>query len=116
MGASDGGRAEGARVARLIIVDDHDYVRSGIKVMLTGEANLEVVGEAADGQEALELCGRERPDLALMDVRMPKMDGLTATRSIKRIFPGISVHILHACSGNDVLLLALITERKSHNK
>lgn len=93
--------------ARLIIADDHDYVRSGIRVMLSGEAGLEIVGEVADGQEALEICARERPDLALMDVRMPRMDGLTATRSIKRSFPEISVLILTMHESEDYLLEAV---------
>ena len=70
--------------ARIVIVDDHDFVHSGVKAMLLGEPGLEIVGEAADGQEAIELCARERPDLVLMDVRMSQMDGLTATRSTRR--------------------------------
>jgi DNA-binding NarL/FixJ family response regulator len=75
--------------------------------MLSGEADLEIVGVAVDGQEALELCGRERPDLVLMDVRMPRMDGLTATRSIKRSFPEISVLILTMHENEDYLLEAV---------
>jgi DNA-binding NarL/FixJ family response regulator len=93
--------------ARLIIADDHDFVRSGIKVMLSGETDMRIVGEAADGQGALEVCGRERPDLALMDVRMPRMDGLTATRSIKRSFPEVSVLILTMHENEDYLLEAV---------
>ncbi len=95
------------RPARIVIADDHEFVRSGIKVMLSGEADLEIVGVAVDGQEALELCGRERPDLVLMDVRMPRMDGLTATRSIKRSFPKISVLILTMHENEDYLLEAV---------
>lgn len=106
-GFSEGERIGGGRPARLVIADDHDFVRSGIKVMLSGEAGLQIVGEATDGQEALELCGRERPDLALMDVRMPRMDGLTATRSIKRSFPEISVLILTMHENEDYLLEAV---------
>lgn len=78
---------EDTKPARLIIADDHALLRSGIRSMLAGEPDLEVVGEAADGQEALELCRRLKPDLVLMDVRMPKMDGLAATRAIKRSCP-----------------------------
>lgn len=101
------GRSGERRPARLVIADDHDFVRSGIKVMLSGEVGLQIVGEATDGQEALELCGHERPDLALMDVRMPRMDGLTATRSIKRSFPEISVLILTMHENEDYLLEAV---------
>jgi DNA-binding NarL/FixJ family response regulator len=79
------------RPARLIVADDHAMLRSGIRSMLHGEPGLEVVGEAADGVEALELCRRFEPDLVLMDVRIPKMDGLAATRAIKEEFPKTSV-------------------------
>ncbi len=70
--------------SRVLIVDDHELVRSGLRGMLSGARDLVVVGEAADGGEALALCRRERPDVVLMDVRMPGMDGLEATRAIKR--------------------------------
>lgn len=106
-GSSPSGNPGEDRPARLVIADDHDFVRSGIKVMLSGEADLQIVGEAADGQEALDLCGRERPDLALMDVRMPRMDGLTATRFIKRSFPAVSVLILTMHENEDYLLEAV---------
>ena len=74
---SPGPRAE---PARLIVTDDHELVRDGLQRMLAREPDLEVVGEAANGREALELCRRVRPDLVLMDVRMPGMDGLEAAR------------------------------------
>ncbi len=73
--------------SRVLIVDDHELVRSGLRGMLSGERDLRVVGEAANGGEALALCRRERPDVVLMDVRMPGMDGLEATRAIKREMP-----------------------------
>ncbi len=73
--------------SRVLIVDDHELVRSGLRGMLSGARDLVVVGEAADGGEALALCRRERPDVVLMDVRMPGMDGLEATRAIKREMP-----------------------------
>lgn len=69
--------------ARLLIADDHALIREGLRTTLASEPDLEVVGEAKDGREAVELCYRLRPDLVLMDVRMPEMDGLTATRAIK---------------------------------
>lgn len=93
--------------ARIVIVDDHDFVRAGIKIMLSGEPDLWIVGEATDGQEAVELCSRERPDLTLMDVRMPRVDGLAATRTLKRRFPGMSVLMLTMHENQDYLLEAI---------
>jgi DNA-binding NarL/FixJ family response regulator len=75
--------------------------------MLEGEPDLEIVGEAEDGQEALELCRRLRPDLVLMDVRMPKMDGLEATYAIKRDLPRIVVLMVTTHENPDYLLEAL---------
>ena len=99
---------EGKKPARLIIADDHALLRSGIRSMLAGESDLEVVGEAADGQEALDLCRRLRPDLVLMDVRMPKMDGLAATRAIKEELPRTSVVMVTMQNDPDYLFEAVI--------
>jgi DNA-binding NarL/FixJ family response regulator len=67
---------------RVALVDDHAVVRSGLEQLLGGEPDLEVVGTAADGDEALELVRRTRPDVVLMDLQMPGTDGVTATRRI----------------------------------
>ncbi len=83
-----------AGLARLVIADDHELARSGLRSMLTGERGLELVGEATNGREALDLCRRLKPDLALLDVRMPEMDGLAATRAIKQVCPSTSVIIV----------------------
>lgn len=82
------------RVRRLVIADDHELTRAGLRNMLARERGIEVVGEAADGRAAIEACRRLHPDLVLLDVRMPEMDGLTATQAIKAAFPEISVIIL----------------------
>ena len=87
--------------ARLLIVDDHDLIRESTQLMLEGEPDLEVVGEAVNGRHALELCRQLRPDLVLMDVRMPDMDGLTATREIKKEMPAISVLMVSAYESED---------------
>jgi DNA-binding NarL/FixJ family response regulator len=75
--------------------------------MLSDEPDIEIVGEAANGRQALSLCSRFRPDLILMDVRMPVMDGLAATKEIKQRYPEISVMILTMHENPDYLLGAL---------
>lgn len=92
---------------RLIIADDHPLVREGIRTMLLGEADLEVVAEAQDGREAVALCRQLLPDLILMDVRMPDMDGLTATRHIKATCPKTAVLIVTTHESADYLLDAV---------
>jgi DNA-binding NarL/FixJ family response regulator len=67
---------------RVVIADDQPLVRSGIAMILSGESDIEVIGEARDGEEAISLAARLQPDIVLMDVRMPGMDGVTATRTI----------------------------------
>jgi DNA-binding NarL/FixJ family response regulator len=82
------------RMLRVLIADDHGIVRSGIRLLLERQPDIEVVSEAADGAEARDLAVRERPDLAILDVKMPKLTGLQATREIKRQAPEVSVLIL----------------------
>jgi len=94
-------RDEAARQARLLIADDHDLIRESTRYMVEGEKDLEVVGEAVNGQHALELCRQLRPDLVLMDARMPEMDGLTATRVIKEELPAIRVLVVTAYESED---------------
>lgn len=86
---------------RVLIVDDHDVMRETTRFMVELAADLEVVGEAINGRHALELCRRLRPDLVLMDVRMPEMDGLTATRAIKEEMPATSVLVVSAYESED---------------
>ncbi|CAA9436897.1 MAG: hypothetical protein AVDCRST_MAG03-3677 [uncultured Rubrobacteraceae bacterium] len=101
------GLNEGRTTTRLVIVDDHDLAREGIKDMLLDETDIEVVGEAANGREALLVCSRTRPDMLLMDVRMPEMDGLAATSEIKKRYPETSVLMVTMHENPDYLLEAL---------
>jgi len=78
----------------LLIADDHGIVRGGLRALLDRQADLEVVAEAADGAEALEQALQLRPDLCILDVAMPKLTGLQATRQIRAHLPGTHVLIL----------------------
>ncbi|MDQ3863542.1 MAG: response regulator transcription factor, partial [Actinomycetota bacterium] len=96
-----------SQAARLLIVDDHALVREGLRTMLSGEDGIEVVAEANDGQQALSLCRELRPDLVLMDVRMPVMDGLEATKKIKAEMPKTSVMMVTMHENPDYLFEAV---------
>lgn len=81
---------------KILIADDHAVVREGTRQILEQEADLEVVAEAGDGQEAVRLAGTFKPDVAIIDIAMPKLDGIEATRQIKGLYPAIAVLILSA--------------------
>ena len=92
---------------RVMIVDDHELARESLKYMFSDAPGIEIVGEAENGLAALAACARLRPDLVLMDVRMPEMDGLTATRELKKKHPRTSVLMLTMHDNPDYLLEAL---------
>jgi len=98
---------QGTPKARLLVVDDHAFMRVAINAILTRDSSLEVVGEAQDGQEAIERCRELHPDLILMDVSMPGMNGLEATRNIKAQSPETSVLILTAHADHSLLMDAV---------
>src|SRR5215210_4853283 len=96
-----------AKVAQILIADDHALVREGLRTMLSAEDGLQVIAEAQDGIEALSLCRELEPDLVLMDVRMPKMDGLQATKHIKQELPKTSVMMVTMHENPDYLFEAV---------
>ena len=92
---------------RLLIVDDHKVVRQGLRFLLQHEADIEIVGEAADGEQAVALVQQHVPAVVLLDLLMPKMDGLIALRAIKEISPSTQVIILTSHQGDDELFDAI---------
>jgi len=94
-------------LARVIVVDDHDLLRASLRSMLECEGDLQIVGEAKDGQEAIELCRLHRPDLVLMDVRMPRVDGFEATRRIKEEVGTTKVLIMSAYNDHEYVSEAI---------
>ena len=81
---------------RILIADDHAVVREGTRQILEQEPDMEVVAEAGDGEEAVRLGGSSKPNVAIIDIAMPKLDGIEATRQIKALYPTIGVLILSA--------------------
>jgi NarL family two-component system response regulator LiaR len=92
---------------RILLVDDHPVVRHGLQVLLQDRRGIEVVGEAADGQDAVEQAGRLLPDVVLMDLVMPGMDGVEATRRITTKYPKIGVLVLTSFGRDSKLFPAL---------
>jgi DNA-binding NarL/FixJ family response regulator len=91
----------------VLIVDDHELVRDGLRALLSRDPAIDVVGEASTGLEALELVPRLLPDVALMDLRMPVMDGAEATARIRDAYPRVQVVILSGAGDNALAKAAL---------
>jgi DNA-binding NarL/FixJ family response regulator len=90
-----------------LIVDDHEVVREGLRLSLSRSPHIRVVGEAGDGQSAIDLAERRRPDVVIMDVRMPGMDGLDATKELTAKTPDTAVLIFTAYSERSLLARGL---------
>jgi NarL family two-component system response regulator LiaR len=92
---------------RVMIVDDHPMVRDGLKVFLLTAEDMELVGEATNGEQALRLCDQVQPDVILMDIVMPEMDGPTATRAIRERHPQVQVVALTSFTEEDLVHKAM---------
>jgi NarL family two-component system response regulator LiaR len=92
---------------RVMLVDDHDMVRKGLGVLLRVKGDLELVGEAENGEEAVHLCEKLRPDVVLMDLKMPKMNGAAATQVIKERWPRVQVIALTSFQEKELVQEAL---------
>ncbi len=92
---------------KVLVVDDHAILRDGIRSLLESQEDILVVGEAADGTEAIEQTGKFFPDVVLMDISMPNMNGLEATRIIKEKFPKVQVLVLTQHDNREYISLAL---------
>jgi DNA-binding NarL/FixJ family response regulator len=92
---------------RLLIADDHAVVRTGLRQLVRTFDDVELVGEAANGKEAVTLCAERKPEVVLMDLEMPVLDGIEATRQIVAAQPGVAVVVLTSFSDRDEILRAL---------
>jgi NarL family two-component system response regulator LiaR len=95
------------RIIRLIIVDDHDMLRGGLALFIQTCPDLQLVGEASSGEEALEVCERLQPDIVLMDLMMPGMDGITTIRLLRDRFPSIRTIALSSFADENLVPSAL---------
>jgi DNA-binding NarL/FixJ family response regulator len=97
-----------------LIVDDHEVVREGLRLSLSRAPHIRVVGEAGDGQAAIDLAERRRPNVVIMDVRMPGMDGLEATKALSEKLPDVAVLIFTAFSERTLLSRGLESGAKGY--
>jgi DNA-binding NarL/FixJ family response regulator len=95
------------RPVRVLLVDDDDLMRAGLRSVLSSDDGIEVVGEAGDGRAALDEIRKLRPDLVLMDIRMPDLDGISATREVLAAEPAIRVVVLTTFEEDDYIFEAL---------
>lgn len=99
---------------RILVADDHMIIRQGLRLILETEDDFDLVGEAADGAEALRLCTEMNPDVVLMDLRMPGMDGLTAIEHLRDEQPGVAVVILTTFNEDDLMMRGLRAGAKGY--
>lgn len=96
-----------ARVIRVLLADDEALVRAGVRAVLSTDPDIDVVAEATDGREVLDLALKHRPDVALLDIRMPRVDGIRAAAELRRSAPGTAVVMLTTFGEDDYVARAL---------
>lgn len=99
---------------RILLADDHGVVRKGLRFLLETEPDLQVVGEAADGRQAVDMAGELRPDIVVMDIAMPRLNGIDATGQIVKQHPEIGVIMLSMYSDEEYLVRALTAGAKGY--
>ncbi len=92
---------------KILIADDQEMIRESLQIVLSNRAGLEVIGTAANGQEVIQNVRQERPDVILMDIRMPKMDGVQCTKIIKENYPEVKIIILTTFDDDEFVFNAL---------
>lgn len=96
-----------AKTIRILICDDHAVVREGLRALIATESDIEIVGEAADGEQTIAAYRALRPDVALLDMVMPRMDGLNAIKAIKTEFPEANILVLTSFAEDDMVFPAI---------
>ncbi|TYS07396.1 response regulator transcription factor [Bacillus subtilis] len=99
---------------KIVIADDHHVVRKGLRFFFAIQGDIEVAGEAATGTEALRIIGETKPDLVLMDLSMPEMDGIQAIKKAVQQFPGVKIIVLTSYSDQDHVIPALQAGAKAY--
>lgn len=94
--------------SRIMVVDDHEVVRVGLRTVLAMETDLDVVGEAGSGEQAIELAERLHPDIVLMDVRMEGMDGIEACRGVREVSPATRVIMITSYADDEAVFAAIL--------
>jgi DNA-binding NarL/FixJ family response regulator len=103
-----------AKTIRVVLADDHDLFRAGLRQLLETVDSIDIVGEACDGREAIQLVDQYKPDVILMDINMPRLDGIRATEFIVKNFPGTSVVILTMYQDDEYALHTVRAGAKSY--
>src|SRR5689334_17407841 len=95
------------KAIKIVIADDHSIVREGIRLILSSDKTFQVIGQAGDGQEALDMCARLKPNILLLDVDMPRMSGLQALQNLKSMNSPVKAVVLTASIDNKQIVEAL---------